>query len=501
MKKQWFTFGGFLLIIGFLISNTTHSDAYPALQSSPLTMRTLPASLKQDIQNFEKNYAKAQYSSPGNLSQGVTLWFLDSLTEDDVWTLLDDAFRGTSFKLYPRDEHKITTLPVTPSELSAELNDTVCAGTLAWVELPSDQDPIDIVNKLRDYSKKPDLEKPFYPDPESLYSIKTAQVDPSKLLTSSEYLSILESQNRQEKAGKDHVIAILDTGVNDDREIPKERNIGGIHILKATDLSNSKPSTNDTYQDSYTDDQGKYVGHGTYVSILAAGSNQGVAPQAFIIPIRVCDDKKCSPLAITRGICHAISKTLNARIDPKNLIINLSLGGSNPTWNMMAAINLATSKKIGAWVVSAGGNTGVSGNFDEYPAAFSRKDGTSYSKNLAIASITREKIQEIKAKHPTSQIDQLNYKFYSSDFTTRAAYISMSAPGQGIKLTVDKPESNGLIDQYIVSGTSFAAAMVSGVLARTGKFNLKNLDCSPNTIPPFPTPEIAKRLCRIPQAR
>lgn len=186
------------------------------------------------------------------------------------------------------------------------------------------------------------------------------------------------------------------------------------------------------------DTQDFWEGHGTQVAILAAGNQHGVAVQSRVLPIKVCAGGEngratCSARDVLRGLCFALN-----RVSAKNLVINLSLGGRVPTTALHAVLNYAQSR--GAVVVAAGGNQGQRNNPKEYPAAFALGTGTQAALPLlAVASLT----------------PQSKTTWGYSAFSTRGAYLNISAPGE--LLDIGHP--------YLYSGTSFAAPLVAGAAA------------------------------------
>jgi type VII secretion-associated serine protease mycosin len=108
-------------------------------------------------------------------------------------------------------------------------------------------------------------------------------------------------------------------------------------------------------------------GHGTHVAgIIAAAANNGVgvaggAPRVKILPVRVlAADGSGSSENVTRGIIWAV--------DHGARVINLSLGGPDPSPGTEAAIQYANSR--GVIVLAAAGNGAQQGNRPSYPAAF-----------------------------------------------------------------------------------------------------------------------------------
>ena len=183
------------------------------------------------------------------------------------------------------------------------------------------------------------------------------------------------------------------------------------------------------------------IGHGTHVAgIIAAQNNNdigiaGVAPNAQILPIRVLDSRG-------DGSESDLALAIRYASDQGVKVINLSLGGKIQTNGLQLALEYAASK--GILVVAAAGNAGPQADIT-YPAG----------NDLTLA---------------VTAIDQT---MNSPSFAQRGTYIDISAPGINICSTIRSNASvdtsrrcAGASEPYInMSGTSMAAAFVSGVAA------------------------------------
>lgn len=167
--------------------------------------------------------------------------------------------------------------------------------------------------------------------------------------------------------------------------------------------------------------------HGTEVAgiIAARGALQGVAPAVQLLDARIFDygpvsgERLATSIALLRGLDWAASERAS--------VINLSLSGSADP-----AVQTAISKTVrsGTVVVAAAGNGGGQAPAS-YPAAYD---------DVIAATAT-----------------DFDNSLYSD--ATRGNYVDVAAPGVDIL-------SPALEDGYsMVSGTSFAAAHVSGVIA------------------------------------
>jgi subtilisin len=154
--------------------------------------------------------------------------------------------------------------------------------------------------------------------------------------------------------GAGTLIAIFDTGVDEHPELAgRVRYDLGVNALDAGDAP--------------LDGFGA-VGHGTPAAVLAAGSRSGVAPEAEIVPAKVCDsDGICRSSELIVGICAVLAQTESAgHLD--DLVLSFSLGGPTPIAALEAI--LADALAQGIPVAAAAGNGGLDGSPIHYPAAF-----------------------------------------------------------------------------------------------------------------------------------
>jgi subtilisin family serine protease len=170
-------------------------------------------------------------------------------------------------------------------------------------------------------------------------------------------------------------------------------------------------------------------GHGTHVAGIIAGACKtvcGVAPKAQLMVIRVLD-------ANADGRSDKVAGAVRYAVDEGARIVNLSLAGSAPDPDLQAAVDYAAAHGV-IVVAAAGNNSGDADMTPSYPAA-------SNSPNLISVACT-------DSDGSLSQI---------SNYGPRS--ITVAAPGAEIVST-----AMGGGRQWR-SGTSMAAAVVSGALA------------------------------------
>ncbi|GAB4080419.1 S8 family serine peptidase [Modestobacter muralis] len=152
--------------------------------------------------------------------------------------------------------------------------------------------------------------------------------------------------------GAGQVVAVLDTAV--DAEHP---DLAGA-VLPGTDTTGLPADSTEW--------------HGTGVAgVVAARADNGVgsagmAPEAQVLPVRVCTNASCPSAAIARGVLWAADHGAD--------VINMSLSGG---WSDVtaAAVRYALDRNVP--VVASAGNSGDEGNAVQYPAALDGVIGVS----------------------------------------------------------------------------------------------------------------------------
>lgn len=217
------------------------------------------------------------------------------------------------------------------------------------------------------------------------------------------------------------VIRDRNTGTSTPTEDFLHKIVGSYNAITHTSCHPTK--YNNTHYCTYDDN-----GHGTMTAGVAAVStnnNVGVAGAGFnssLIIVKVLDGSGSGTYTdVAAGIVWAT--------DHGAKVINMSLGGSQPSSDLEAAVNYAWNH--GVVVIAAAGNNGIDSPF--YPA---------YYTNVIAAAAT-------------DQNDAL------ASFSQYGSWVDVAAPGVNIATTM--PSSNGFYGYG--SGTSFSAPFVSGEAA------------------------------------
>jgi thermitase len=204
----------------------------------------------------------------------------------------------------------------------------------------------------------------------------------------------------------DVVVAILDTGIDAHHEDIDGRVIGEVNFTDSE-------TTKDVY------------GHGTFIAgIIAANSNEtgitGIAPDVKLLNVKVADDRgRCNIDDVVKGILWATDNGAD--------IINISIEIKDLSPELKAAVDYAWGR--GILIVAAAGNNG--NKYATYPAICDNV--------LSVAAIKAD-----DSLCPLSNHDE---------------YVDLAAPGYQLYSPVP---GNGY--DYN-SGTSFSAAIVSGIAA------------------------------------
>lgn len=231
-------------------------------------------------------------------------------------------------------------------------------------------------------------------------------------------------------------VGVLDSGVD----------------LQAPDIAAKRPSTYNSM--TRTTDVRDNVGHGTFVSSLAAGSSSngegvaGAAGDARLLAVKAGDARGPTDFDAAAAIAYAVDRGAK--------VINLSFGGPRPSEAERQAIDYAVARDV--LVVAAAGNEFARGNPIEYPAAFLQPPGSNGrgGRGLVVAASTMAGTR--------------------ASFSNTGSWISLAAPGELVFGAVASTSPLQLFPRVRLpgsssgfygysSGTSFAAPQVAGVAA------------------------------------
>lgn len=194
------------------------------------------------------------------------------------------------------------------------------------------------------------------------------------------------------------------------------------------------------------------LGHGTFVSSLAAGSVtngtgiSGFGGDARLLVVQAIDaDGYITDVDEAAAIVHAVKHGAK--------IVNLSIGGTETSDVERRAIRWAV--KRGVLVVAAAGNQHDEGNLPEYPAALLQPLGSHGRGGIGLA------------------VGATSMNGTRAYFSNTGSYLSLAAPGYNVFAaeSADAPWPRAQLPWASpgfygwASGTSFAAPEVAGVAA------------------------------------
>jgi len=229
------------------------------------------------------------------------------------------------------------------------------------------------------------------------------------------------------------IVAVVDSGVDYNHPDLKGQIINGKDFMAEEATGPNGEGSPDVVDDDPRDQ----LGHGTHVAgiIAALADNQmgvsGIAPMVKVLNIKALNQEGW-------GSAFAIAQGITSAADQGARIINLSLGGGEPSKPIELAVKYAQSK--GALIVAAAGNS------------FTH---TGFPANLP----------GVLAVGATDSEDWL------ADFTNHDKRIDVMAPGVDIMSTTPTFLTNAMMQNKIdlfyssMSGTSMSCPMVSAQAA------------------------------------
>lgn len=260
--------------------------------------------------------------------------------------------------------------------------------------------------------------------------------------------------------GDDVTIGFLDTGMD---SLPGTSSGLGL----ATDLYGRDKfwGTYDAITNTLSNYSNEESGHGTHVASVAGNADYdvygriyGVAPNAAMVGIKAFDsDGKATYADVIRGIEWAISYK-----DQINLrVLNMSFGGQQRSYYWEDPLNQAVMKawQEGIVVVASAGNNGpdpmtigVPGNVPYIITVGAMTD------NFTEMNFNDDKIATFSAAGPTPA------GFVKPDLVAPGGHVA-GLMGFDTQIVKEHPEYHDGGKYFEMSGTSQAAAVVSGVVA------------------------------------
>jgi hypothetical protein len=185
-------------------------------------------------------------------------------------------------------------------------------------------------------------------------------------------------------------------------------------------------------------------GHGTAMASLINGTNDGagvtgVAYNARVVPVKLGDSSVLNESTIVSGIDYALNYTLPAGYAPGARVINMSIGSTTLLPEVRNKMYEASPYAV---FVTAAGNRGIDG--PDVPAG--------YSVGFGIVA---------GAVNSASQL----WSASNGDAGPRTPYNYLLAPGVDVTAATRVGDSGNSHNTTQLTGTSAAAAQISGVIA------------------------------------
>jgi serine protease AprX len=253
-------------------------------------------------------------------------------------------------------------------------------------------------------------------------------------------------------AGQDPAIAIVDSGI-------QSRSDFGNRIVANVDLS-TIPGNTATDPNASAD----LNGHGTFVAGIAAGNAPGLAgaaPGAPIVAIKVMDSNGS---AKTSDIITACQWILDHKSQYNIRVANFSLHSSYATNFYRDPLDQAVEKLWfnGVVVVAAAGNYGIS---NTQPSGVVYSPGNDpFVITVGAVDMGDSLRKNDDAAAPFSAWGYTNDGFFKPEVAAPGRYMVGPVPA-GSALTQVKAQNMVGTDRIQLSGTSFAAPIVSGTVA------------------------------------
>lgn len=251
--------------------------------------------------------------------------------------------------------------------------------------------------------------------------------------------------------GSGQTVAVIDTGVARHRLLP--------HLVGGGDYVARGDGTGDC------------DGHGTIVAGLIGGSPDGlgfsgIAPEATILSIRQSSTKFAAEgQAAGIGDVDTLARAVRTAADLGATVINISsvacVAATDPLDDRALGAALAYAVDVkNVVVVTAAGNVGGAGHCPEQNPSAGPAEGPNWDTVRSVAS-------PAWYDDLVLTVGSVNRDGAASDFTLGGPWVDVAALGEGVVSL--HPDAEGLIDHLAeanpISGTSYAAPIVAGVVA------------------------------------
>ena len=245
-------------------------------------------------------------------------------------------------------------------------------------------------------------------------------------------------------------IAIVDSGI----DATKVADFGS-RIVAKVNFSSTTPNA-----------IGDQLGHGTMVAGLAAGQGgldsryRGAAPLSPLVDVRVTDGQG---MALTSDVIAAVDWILANKGTYNIRVANFSLVGNTEASVLVDPLNKAVEKLwlSGVVVVAAAGNNGS----ETGPSKIGAPANDPFVITVGATDIESSATQPDDVRAPWSAYGYTADGFAKPDLTAPGRFLIAPVPAGSVLMTT-KPERAVGVGYMWMSGTSFAAPIVSGIAAQ-----------------------------------
>src|SRR6266850_5466396 len=268
--------------------------------------------------------------------------------------------------------------------------------------------------------------------------------------------------------GRGVTVAVLDSGVWSSLGPLQTTPYQTPHVLAQYDVIQAR--TQSTYSltaalQNYSQSINDLFGHGTHISSIIASSGvattgkfQGVAPGGNLVSVRVLDSTGAGRyFDVISGIQWVVKQRLRYNIR----VINLSLGAppQSPYWDDPLDQAVMSAWASGIVVVAAAGNRGPQ------PMTINAPGNVPYVITVGAVTDAYHPMQPLQYQLASFSSTGPTYEgFVKPELVGMGGHILAYAPNNGT-LAQEFPQWVGPYNDFTMSGTSQATAVVSGVVA------------------------------------